>query len=347
MKNGLFAISALLFLLFIMPNIQEIKASDNSIFIRADGSIDPPSPLISTIDNITYTLTGKICIGLTVERDNIVIDGKGYSVQGTYAGGTTGITISERSNITITNLCIDAFWFGIEVTYSSNIEIYFNKITYHFDGITLISTSNSTIYGNTIAENYDDSIWIENCTNIKIQKNSISGSTITDHDYGIVLFDSHSSQVEDNNITNTEYGIGLEYSKNNIITKNNIKKTNQCGIWLLYSANNTIYHNNFINNTYHASIFGDSYSNSWDNGLEGNYWDDYLGSDTNADGIGDTPYIIDSNNKDYNPLMSSHIVPESLPLFLLAIYLIATSLLVILRKRGRLGKCSQNYFVPK
>ena len=35
----------------------------------------------------------------------------------------------------------------------------------------------------------------------------------------------------------------------------------------------------------------------------GNYWDDYNGSDTNGDGIGETPYIIDGNNSDNYPLI--------------------------------------------
>ncbi len=40
-------------------NIQPVKAK-RTIYIRADGSIDPPDAPISTLDNATYTLTGNI-----------------------------------------------------------------------------------------------------------------------------------------------------------------------------------------------------------------------------------------------------------------------------------------------
>jgi nitrous oxidase accessory protein NosD len=43
--------------------------------------------------------------------------------------------------------------------------------------------------------------------------------------------------------------------------------------------------------------------NAWDNGLEGNYWSNYNGGDSNGDGIGDTPYIIDQDNQDNYPLI--------------------------------------------
>lgn len=78
------------------------------------------------------------------------------------------------------------------------------------------------------------------------------------------------------------------------------------------ASNNSIYHNNFINNIYHVSTYGSE--NTWDNGYPsgGNYWSGYNGSDTksgghqnqtDSDGIGDTPLVFDSNNKDNYPLM--------------------------------------------
>jgi hypothetical protein len=44
-------------------------------------------------------------------------------------------------------------------------------------------------------------------------------------------------------------------------------------------------------------------TNTWDNGIEGNYWSNYNHTDSDYDGIGDTPYFIDANNQDNHPLM--------------------------------------------
>jgi len=74
---------------------------------------------------------------------------------------------------------------------------------------------------------------------------------------------------------------------------------------LLYlSSNNTFYHNDFIDNAYHVD--SERSTNVWDNGYPsgGNYWSNYTGVDANSDGIGDTPYIINVNNRDRYPLMN-------------------------------------------
>jgi len=56
-----------------------------TVYIRADGSIDPPDAPIITYDNVTYTLTDNIAssdCGIIILRDGIVIDGAGFSVEG-------------------------------------------------------------------------------------------------------------------------------------------------------------------------------------------------------------------------------------------------------------------------
>jgi len=79
----------------------------------------------------------------------------------------------------------------------------------------------------------------------------------------------------------------------------------------LYSNNNIIYLNNFINNTDQAYSYAST--NIWNStgkitytykgktytNYMGNYWDDYTGSDADEDGIGDTPYSIDSDKDNY------------------------------------------------
>jgi hypothetical protein len=61
--------------------IQSVKAV-GTIYINADGSISPPEAPISSPDNITYTLTGNVTNSIVVQRSNIVVDGAGYTVEG-------------------------------------------------------------------------------------------------------------------------------------------------------------------------------------------------------------------------------------------------------------------------
>jgi nitrous oxidase accessory protein NosD len=107
---------------------------------------------------------------------------------------------------------------------------------------------------------------------------------------------------------------GLFPGLGNICYANNIAN-NYWGIDVLNtnffpSAITTIiFHNNFEKNTYQVSSMGkDNNGNygkyNFDNGQEGNYWSDYVGLDKNGDGIGDTPYIIDSNRSDRYPLIA-------------------------------------------
>ena len=61
------------------------------IYILVDGSIDPSTAPIGTFDNVTYTFTDDIYGEIVVERNNTVVDGAGFKVQGDGSG--TGFTL--------------------------------------------------------------------------------------------------------------------------------------------------------------------------------------------------------------------------------------------------------------
>ena len=80
--------SALLFISIVTLafNIQPVKSTwTGTVYIRADGSVDPSDAPIITVDNVTYTLTGRIASnanGIVVERDQILLDGANQMISG-------------------------------------------------------------------------------------------------------------------------------------------------------------------------------------------------------------------------------------------------------------------------
>ena len=152
-----------------------------------------------------------------------------------------------------------------------------------------------------------------NCTNITVEGLDLSNTSV-----GIELWKTENSKVLNNTVSNNSYGgIRLTSSSNNTITGNNVRNNSNDGIDFSFSSNNSIYLNNFINNTFNVESYIST--NIWDSPEEitytyvgttyesylGNYWGDYKGR-TDADGIGNTLYSIDSEKDecDLYPLMT-------------------------------------------
>jgi parallel beta-helix repeat protein len=339
----LFASLSILFLLFIpsiVGLIQVVKAEYGTIYIRADGSIDPPAASISTVDNITYVFTADMNNNsIFVERSSITIDGRGHMLQGSYVNFSYGISLSNVTNVTVKNMTIEAFGYGIFVDSGSGNRICGSNITKNTDAIFFQSTTNNSIYENCITDNSGwgavffvshnetlfrnnitgnhDGIWLAPSSNDEISKNNIANNTGD----GIVLYgyyfqgvfnSSSKNNIADNEITNNGVdGIRLFSSPNNTISRNNLIQ-NQLAIEVNGSPHNRIYNNNFANNTQQALC-----NNSltiWDDGYPsgGNYLEDYIGVDlyngafqnqTGSDGIGESQYLPAFQNVDHYPLM--------------------------------------------
>jgi parallel beta-helix repeat protein len=155
-------------------NIQPVSAS-GSIYIRADGSIDPPTANITTSDNVTYTFTGNIIDSIVVERSNIIIDGNRRTLQGSWSG--TGISLLGMENVTIKNANIKNYGYGIYLVSSSNNSISGNNITANnWYGIYLYSSSNNSISGNNITNNMDG-IYLYSSSNNRFYHNNLIDNT--------------------------------------------------------------------------------------------------------------------------------------------------------------------------
>jgi len=128
---------------------------------------------------------------------------------------------------------------------------------------------------------------------------SITDNTIERNFLGVDLQSGATNNVVSRNRLLANYvGVHLNLADANYILQNNMTN-NWRSVTLWDSKNNTLYHNNFLNNTF-GSV---TYANFLDNGFEGNYWSNYTGVDLNHDGIGDIPHVIDANNTDNHPLM--------------------------------------------
>jgi parallel beta-helix repeat protein len=272
----------ILFFLLVSPlQIKQVKAQDNTIYIRADGTVEG-TDLIQREGNV-YTLTGNIVNqSILVEKDNVVVDGSSFTLEGGH------IWLENRNNVTI-----------------RNIEIFHSD-----EGIRIMGNSvNNSIIGNNITDIYGiNAIWIY----LGASNNTISGNIISNSDVGIKVDMSGSTTISENYISSNGLGIWLS-GNNNRIVRNNIVNN---GLGLTdFNGGNFIQHNNFTNNS--ATGSGSSFDrNVWDDGYPsgGNYWSNYNGTDSNGDGIGDIPYIIDENNQDNYPFINP-IDIETIPEF--------------------------------
>jgi parallel beta-helix repeat protein len=243
-------------------NIQPVRAS-GTIYIRADGSIDPLDAPISTVGNITYTLAGNISDSIMVERNNITVDGSGYVVQG--SGDGCGFNLTGIVNVTIKNTSIRDFDYAIRLSSSNFSIIDGNNITNNHFGIYLReSSSNNIVSSNNIEANNESGILADSSSS----NNTVSGNNITNHWCGIWL-EGSSYSVSGNNITDNNFGIVLTGPcGNNTISGNNITANDLYGIELNRCSGNSVAGNAFVDDGLVAAW--DSYGNAVvDNSVNG------------------------------------------------------------------------------
>lgn len=268
-----------------------VKANQTIIRVPADcrsiqSAIDAAAPgsiiLVSSGTYYEYLVIDKPIILVGEDKATTIIDGNG-----------TGIVHIKSKNVTINGFTIRNSGIGICLEQSNFSVISGNIITLNrFQGIILDKSFNNLIDGNLIL------------------RNGVPGPGLYVGE-GITLDLSNNNTVINNVVSwNVVCGVSLYSSCFNRIVNNTMEKSS-FGMTVGESENNTIHHNNFIENV--AQVTYDPPltplpSNIWDDGVEGNYWDDYIGLDNGnssrvaGDGVGDTdlPHV----GVDYYPLIT-------------------------------------------
>ena len=342
------------------------EAVDNApeggtVFVRSGSyeertTIDKPLSLIGENPENTIIEEPKNYSGAVIQVNSENVTITGFTIQNCEVGigaswvdaqGPTGCKI-------IGNRIVNSSFIGIAIAGSGHV-ISGNNITGNDDAIR-IGSDDSIIFGNIISGN-DGGIKVGSVKNLTVYYNTIStnsdglwvsgtgpfyvyGNNITKNTAGLQLVGCNNASVYENNIVNNDVGVVLgnynyqfgpaprAQGSSNFIYKNNfvnnqqqavIDKTWNAGPWDL-----TVYYPDAINGTDVVSWYKDQI---------GNYWSDYKGADSNGDGIGDIPYIIDENNQDKYPLVEQPIIPEFPSWTILPILLIITLFSVVVRRK--------------
>lgn len=219
---------------------------------------------------------------LRIQASNVVVKGFIIVQEGSWHGidiytNSQNVTIAHNI-VTTTNTSL-AGYYGIRVYRSSNTIITYNKIYGWLNsyGIFINEASNNTVANNTIYNN-NNGVRIRG-TSIPAKYNKIFLNTIVNNTYGIYFYIASGGILSDNEIY-----------------LNTFSNTNN---YCIYGTSGP---NRWYSPIEYTYMYGGQYFTSY----MGNYWSTYNGSDSDNNGIGDAPYVIDPNNVDRYPLMRPH-----------------------------------------
>ena len=168
-----------------------------------DSSVDRER-LILTGDIIDATVGGLgECI--LIVHDNVTLDCKGFTIDGTNEGISTGVKVFAK-NVTIKNCNITDFFRGITLSASDGGTITRNTLSSNINAITLSGGSDDNrITSNTVTSNGNRALTIIESSFNTVARNNFDGNGGD----GIRLIDAASNNIQANSLDNNSFGLRL------------------------------------------------------------------------------------------------------------------------------------------
>ncbi len=266
----------------------------------------------------TCTLTTDVFETIQIDSNNVTLDGDGHTV----SGSGHGIYLPGRTGVTVKNLVVGGYPYGIYLYGGSGNNIAGNTLSSYY-GIWLAYSQGNTLSGNVFTSfaaiqvhdgshnnTLADNILLPGYAYLGIivngDTNSVTGNVIVSARIGM-LVSGHSNMVANNFIRGRDQGIQVGGSSNTI--KGNIIRDIYAswgaGIRTFNATDAKIYNNNFLWNqppAYDDWRYGIPNVFNLPAPVGGNYWTNFPCINNDGDNFCDSPvYIPGGFAYDYLP----------------------------------------------
>jgi len=210
------------------------------------------------------------------------------------------VILANCSNATIQGLDIEDVYRGVQLAFSPDCTIEDSTITVIYSSgepfmvsaaVDLINAPRTLIRENMLS-NASYGIDIQFSPNSTFSNNTIAGNSA-----GVTSDSSSGNIFSGNMISDNRYGLIMFNPTHDVLCENTIANSSMYGLFFVFSFDNLIYHNNFIDNNWVVYDDGvNSYNLSYPTG--GNYWSTWECVGNPSQG---QSYQVTDSNIDYHP----------------------------------------------